>query len=202
MLSAGITGGIGSGKSIICEVFRVLGIPVYVADDRARALMQTCKPLQNELRKILGKEVFEADGRLNRAAVANQVFNQPTLLAGLNAVVHPVVMEDFHSWRNAQVGIPYVLLESAILLEAGLGEDVDVIIMVEAPEPLRIKRVRKRDNRTEDEVKAIISRQWSSEKKTGQADYCIINDDIEAVIPQILRIDNLLRRKSESKHTG
>jgi len=202
MLSVGITGGIGSGKSIVCEVFRIMGIPVYVADDRAKSLMESYGPIKDELRKIFGEDVFEPGGKLNRASIAAQVFNDPALLDRLNAVVHPVVMEEFHKWTHAQQEAPYVLLESAILLEAGLREDVDVLIMVEAPEDLRIERVKKRDNRSEDEIKAIISRQWSAEEKSAHADYCIINDEKEAVIPQILRIDNLLRRKSESKHTG
>ena len=202
MLSVGITGGIGSGKSIVCEVFRIMKIPVYVADERARSLMETYGPLREKLRKILGEDVFKPDGKPNRAAIASRVFNDAHLLDKLNAAVHPVVMEEFRKWSDARQEAPYVLLESAILLESGLRKDVDVLIMVEAPEPLRVERIRKRDNRNEEEIKSIMARQWSSGQKSPLIDYHIINDDKEAVIPQILRIDNLLRRKSESNHTG
>lgn len=198
MLSVGITGGIGSGKSVVCEVFRILGIHVYSADERAKSLMEESVPLRRELIKILGADALDAYGKLDRATISNRIFNDPALLARVNSAVHPFVIHDFRRWRDSCGDQPYVLMESAIILEAGLREEVDALILVDAPESVRTERIINRDKRSVEAIKAIMARQWTQEKKSAFADYIITNDDSHAIIPQVIEIDKSLRKKSEA----
>ena len=200
MLNIGITGGIGAGKSVVCQIFRVLGIPVYDADLNARLLMESSNEIKTALINQFGKEAYN-NGNLNRVFIAGKVFQNPVELERLNKLVHPVVMRHFADWRVQQDGHPYTLKEAAILFESGSHEGLDAVILVDAPENIRIQRVIKRDGRTEDEVKAIISRQWTSEEKRKIAEYIIENDDRNMVIPQVLKIDEILRKRSEREYT-
>jgi len=202
MIRAGITGGIGSGKSIVCHLFSLLGIPVYNADQRAKLLMEQDEALKEQIRHLTGTESYQQDGKVNRSFMAAQVFNNPDLLKQLNELVHPAVMKDYNIWIKDQRRCPYTLLEAAIMTETGINRELDALIVVDAPESLRISRVRKRDQRSEAEVKQIISRQWSSEEKIKYASFVIENDDKNLIIPQVLEIDNILRRKSNSGITS
>ncbi|CAN5468663.1 dephospho-CoA kinase [soil metagenome] len=192
MYRVGITGGIGAGKSIVCTIFSTLGIPIYNADAAARRLMQEDVELKSELVKLFGKDAFDAAGNLNRTLIAKQVFNNEPLLLSLNAVVHPAVARDYARWESQHTTAPYTLREAAILFESGTNIDLNHIILVDAPEEIRIQRVKERDQRSEEEIKAIISRQWTSEKKKSLSDDCIINDDQHLVIPQVLSIHEKL----------
>ena len=189
MLRIGITGGIGSGKSIAGRLFQALGVPVYDADTRARWVMEHDATLREELRAAFGTETFDAAGRLNRPALAGTVFNSPARLAQLNALVHPHVGTDFARWALAQqrAGHAYVLKEAALLFEAGSYRQLDRVITVFAPLAVRTARVLRRDpQRSAADVAAIMAKQLSEEEKARRADYVLVNDDARPLLPQVL----------------
>ena len=188
MLRIGITGGIGSGKSIASRLFHALGAPVYDADTRARWVMENDKVLRSELLAAFGPDTYDAAGRLNRAALAGIVFNNPARLAQLNGLVHPHVGTDFERWAAAQqqAGHAYVLKEAALLFEAGSYKQLDRIITVFAPLAVRTARVLRRDpQRSAADVAAIMAKQLSEEEKMQRADYVLMNDDAQPLLPQV-----------------
>lgn len=140
MIRVGITGGIGSGKSTVCELFEELGAPVYYSDGRARELMNSREEIRCAIVELLGDGAYRGD-TLNNGYVAGRVFTDKGLLASLNAIVHPAVARDFEAWALSFVRLPYLILESAILFESGFDKLVDRIVTVSAPEALRIERV-------------------------------------------------------------
>jgi dephospho-CoA kinase len=186
MLKVGITGGIGSGKSVVSKCFQLLGIPVYNADDAARKLMNENSQLRLLLIEHFGKDAFNSDNSLNRSWLASKVFNDEIKLQELNALVHPAVANDYKNWIELSTNAPYTIREAAILFETGLWKELDFIILVDAPEELRIKRVQLRDHRTVEAIKAIINRQWTTEKKRTLAHAIIENDDQHLVLPQVM----------------
>lgn len=188
MLRIGITGGIGSGKSIVSRLFHALGAPVYDADTRARWVMENDKVLRGELLAAFGPDTYDAAGRLNRPALAGIVFNNPARLAQLNGLVHPHVGTDFERWAAAQqqAGHAYVLKEAALLFEAGSYKQLDRIITVFAPLAVRTARVLRRDpQRSAADVAAIMAKQLSEEEKMQRADYVLMNDDAQPLLPQV-----------------
>lgn len=187
----GITGGIGSGKSLVCRFFRMLGIPVYDADAAARTLMESDEALRRMIKSEFGQAAYLPDGTLNRSYISGIVFSDPARLQRLNQMVHPAVAADFQQWKLKQRS-PYLLREAAILLESGTYHDLDGIILVDAPEALRIRRVKERDGRTEEEIRKIISRQWTSEEKRKYANFVIQNDSNTLLLPQLLSIHRVL----------
>lgn len=193
MIKIGITGGIGSGKSTVANVFEVLGIPVYYADDAAKKLMNEDAALKEKLIAIFGKEIYQ-DGILNRSHLSGLVFNNPEKLAQLNSIVHPATIADAESWMQQQHS-PYAIKEAAILFESGANKYVDKVIGVYAPIQLRINRVMQRDNSTEEAVTARMNRQMEEDKKMNLCDYVITNDEQELVIPQVLKIHELLMKQ-------
>lgn len=197
MLRVGITGGIGSGKSTVCRIFQALGVSVFDADSAAKRNMALHAGLKEELISLFGAATFQLDGTLDRRFLAELVFKDERALAQLNRLVHPYVLQDYERWLSEIPPAPYSLREAAILLESGTYKDLDVIILVDAPEELRIKRVIQRDNRSEKEVRDIISRQWPSEKKQKFANFIIQNSEKQFLIPQILQLHELLKSKSE-----
>lgn len=187
-LQIGITGGIGSGKSLVCRIFNLLGVAVYDADSRAKSLMTTDGILVSQIKKEFGTLSFRADGSVNREYLAEYVFSNPEKLKILNELVHPRVGEDYAQWVNEQRSV-YVLKEAALLFEAKSNTALDKIIVVSAPEALRIKRVLLRDkHRTEEQVKDIIRNQLMEEEKLKLADYIIVNDESKGLIPQVLQL--------------
>ena len=191
MLRIGITGGIGSGKSIASRVFRALGVPVYDADSRARGLMENGPALRRELLAVFGPDTYDAAGRLNRSALAANVFADAARLAQLNALVHPHVGADFQQWAGvAQAqGHAYVVKEAALLFEAGSYQQLDRIITVFAPEAVRLARVLRRDpQRSTADVQAIMAKQLSEAEKVSRADYVLTNDDLMPLLPQVLAL--------------
>jgi dephospho-CoA kinase len=185
-LQIGITGGIGSGKSLACRIFNLLGVPVYDADSRAKSLMTTDGILVSQIKKEFGVLSYRADESLNREHLAEHVFSDPEKLKTLNALVHPRVGEDFERWAGEQ-NTPYVLKEAALLFEAKSNQALDKIIVVQAPEGLRIARVLQRDkHRTAQQVKDIIRNQLNDEEKLKLADYILVNDESRPLIPQVL----------------
>lgn len=193
MLKVGLTGGIGSGKSTVAAVFEKLGVPVYYSDARAKELM--CSDiLRTQIVEVFSEQVYNEDGMLNRAVMAEQVFGHPERLAQLNAIVHPAVERDFLSWASAQ-DAPYVIQEAAILIESGAHRQMDQIVVVKAPLETRIKRVVKRDGASEEQVLHRIKAQILEEEREKYANYTILADGKEMLLPQIIKIDSELRKK-------
>ena len=190
MLRIGITGGIGSGKSIVSRIFYALGVPIYDADSRARWVMENDAELRQQLVAAFGLEVYE-NGRLNRLLLATTVFQNPKLLAQLNALVHPRVGTDFEQWAAAQQqkGHEYVLKEAALLFEAGSYKQLDSVITVFAPLPVRHARVLRRDpQRSAADVRGIMAKQLNEEEKVQRANYVLVNDDVQPLLPQVLAL--------------
>lgn len=198
MLKVGITGGIGSGKTVVCRVFALLGIPVYDSDYRAKWVMQYDSILRQGLIQAFGDKIYNAAGQLDRAYLASMVFNQPQQLALLNRLVHPRVKEDFISWSAAHTNAPYLLKESALMYESEAHKQVQKIITVSAPLETRINRVLQRDvHRKSTDVQAIIAKQLSEAERRQRADFIIHNDDEQLVIPQVLAIHHKLLEISQ-----
>lgn len=187
----GVTGGIGSGKSIVCRVFQAFGIPVYEADERAKWLTEHDPIVKADIVRVLGPNAYDAIGRYNRGWVASQVFSDPDLLKQLNSVIHPRVMSDTEAWVKEHANKPYVIKEAAIMNAAGDANSLDKVIVVQAPMALRINRIQHRDpQRSEQEIRNIINRQISDEERAKIADYMVINDEKQLLIPQLVAIHN------------
>jgi len=192
MIKVGITGGIGSGKSTICKIFRVLGIPVFEADEEAKLLMNSDPDIHDQLIELFGATVYLPDHTIDRKYLAGIVFSNPSLLAQLNGIVHPKVAETFAVWCENEQS-PYVLHEAAILYESGFYKLMDKTIAVVAKENERIDRVMKRDGASEELVNQRIRNQWSDIERIKLADFVISNNDDELIIPQIIEIDKKIR---------
>lgn len=188
-LEVGITGGIGSGKSIVCRIFQCLGIPIYDADSRAKKLMTTDGILVEQIKKEFGTLSYHPDGSLNRAHLSQTVFGNPELLKTLNGLVHPRVRMDYEGWVKRHNESPYLIREAALLYEAGANTSLGRVVVVYAHTHIRIKRVLARDpQRTEEEVKKIMNSQIADEDKMKRADAIIYNDEQHLVIPQVLAL--------------
>ncbi len=190
MLRLGITGGIGSGKTTVCKIFETLQIPIYYADDRAKWLMVNSPALQTGIQQLFGAEAYFEDGSLNRAHIGGLAFKDPAKLQKLNALVHPAVFVDGENWQQEQLalGVPYTLKEAALIYETGSYKMLDKVIVVTAPEELRIERVMKRDQLSAAEVKERMARQMPESEKVSRADYIIQNDSQHSLIKQVLTI--------------
>ena len=186
MLKIGLTGGIGSGKSTVAKIFETLGIPVYYADAEAKRLMNSSETLKKVIRQNFGEATYEND-QLNRKYLAGIVFNDPEKLELLNALIHPVTINDAEQWMQQQ-SAPYSIKEAALLFESGAAENLDLIVGVYAPQALRIKRVMKRDGLTADEIMKRINRQVNEEMKMKLCDFVITNNEQELLIPQVLKL--------------
>jgi dephospho-CoA kinase len=193
MIKVGLTGGIGSGKSLIAKIFSTLGIPVFNADTVARDLVTKDNTVREEIIELLGNEAF-VENEYNRSFVASQVFNNKELLQKLNAIIHPAALKAFDQWA-AQVHAPYLIKEAAILFESGSYRSLDKVITVSAPAEIRVKRVIARDKVSDVQVLARINAQLSDAEREKLSDYVILNDNIKAVLPQVLRIHNELITK-------
>ena len=186
MKIVGLTGGIGSGKSVILEVFSSYGVPCYQADNRAKELMQKSPELIRQIKVLFGEDIYQ-DKKLNRSKLADIVFGDKKKLKSLNALVHPLVNKDFQFFLNQQ-NTAYVIKEAAILFETGVAKDCDETILVTAPEKLRIQRVMKRDKLNAEHIKSRMSHQWSDEKKIPLANYVINNIDWDKTLKKIEEI--------------
>ena len=193
-IAVGITGGIGSGKSTIARVFQILGIPLYNADMEAKKLVVSDTILKSSIIELLGSEAYTSDGAYNTRFVSNLVFTNKSLLDHLNALIHPVLALHFNAWLSAQKA-PYILKEAALLIESGSYKQLDYLLVVTAPEYIRVSRIAKRDSRTPDEIAAIFKNQISDEVRLAEADFIIKNDGLSLVLPQVLAIDHRLRNR-------
>jgi dephospho-CoA kinase len=191
MIQVGLTGGIGSGKTIVSKVFEKLGVPVFNSDEKAKELTATDPEIKEKIILRFGKGIYTAEG-LDRKKLASIVFGDPIALAGLNYIVHPAVRRYYELWLEQHSGAPYIIREAAILFETGAYKECDKLITVFAPEDIRIERVMKRDGVSAEDVKKRILNQASDEYRMNLSDFVIFNDGSKLVIPQVLRVDEEL----------
>ncbi len=194
MLKVGITGGIGSGKSIVCQVFETLGIPVFKADDAARWLMENDYIIQEKLKNLLSDEIYLPSGKLNKELLYNRLFNNKQLLQDFNGIIHPATIAYGNNWMNTQTS-PYVIKEAALFFESGTNASMDVMIGVYADRDIRTSRVVKRSKLSIAKIEEIMSNQMSDDEKMKLCDYVILNDDKHALLPQILELHSKLLKK-------
>jgi dephospho-CoA kinase len=191
--SVGITGGIGSGKSLVCKIFSVLGIPIYSSDERAKWLLAHDDTLRKQVTQNFGQEAYDPRGNLNRSYLANIIFKDESNRQLLNKLVHPQVDKDYQHWRVLHTDSPYTLKEASLLFETGSYRNLDKMINISAPETLRMWRVLLRDaHRDRKQVEAIMQKQWTDEKREKMADYTIRNDEQSLLIPKVLRLHRQL----------
>ena len=195
-IKIGITGGIGSGKSVVSQLLEVMGIPVYITDVESKRLTNTDPYIKEELSSLLGERVF-ADGVLNKPLLASYLFGHPDHARQVNGIIHPRVKNDFRSWVEKRALFPIVGMESAILIESGFADEVDVVVMVYAPLEIRIQRAVARDNSSRELIMKRIESQMNDEEKRKRADFVIVNDDDRPLIPQVLELIFSLSEKAD-----
>ena len=186
MYKVGITGGIGSGKTTVAQVFKHLGVSVYSSDERAKHIMSHNECLVAKVIALFGADSY-INGALNRAYIAQKVFADKAELQKLNAIVHPALKDDFDSWCKQQT-CAYILKEAAILFESKANIGLDAVLLVTAPKELKIQRVISRDNSSRSEVLSRMDKQWSDEQKRDLSDFEIINDEHSSLVEQVLTI--------------
>jgi len=188
MLKVGVTGGIGSGKTTVCKVFELLGIPVFYADDVAKSIMHTDQVLKTAILNTFGERAYTKEGTLNRSYISSLVFNSKPELEKLNSLVHPAVFRAFDNWLLQQKDAPYVIKEAALLFESDSYKMCDESILVIAPTETKISRVKLRDGISDEDVKLRMNRQFSDEVKIKFADHILNNDEKQLIIPKIIQL--------------
>jgi dephospho-CoA kinase len=188
MIRVGITGGIGSGKSVVSKVFHEMGFPVFNSDLEARKLMESDSEIVNSIIALFGEKAY-INGKLDRKHIADKVFSNQELLNQLNLIVHPATRQAFESFAQLNNKHRIVFNEAAVLFETGAYKKFDFVILVTAPEELRIKRVVDRDGVDREQVKQRLSNQWKDEQKIGLADFVLVNDEKQ---PMLVQIENVL----------
>ena len=177
MLSVGISGGMGSGKTLVCTIFKVLGISIYNSDLEAKRIMETNEQVKKEIISLLGEESYLNNMTLNRKYIAEKIFNHTELLTGINQIVHPAVRKDAEIWsKKIPQDNSYFLRESAILFETGIYKQLDYNILVIAPKEIRIHRIKDRDKLSEVDIAIRMNQQWSDEQKLPLSNFVVIND--------------------------
>lgn len=190
-IKIGITGGIGSGKSVVSRLLEVMGVPVYISDTESKHITSTDPVIRKELCELVGENVF-IDGRLNRPLLASYLFASTDHAQRVNEIIHPRVKDDFRRWTTGHPSAEIVGMESAILIESGFVGEVDVVVMVYAPIEIRVGRVLQRDCSSRELVLKRIESQMSDEEKRTQAAFTIVNDGETAIIPQVLELISFL----------
>ena len=183
----GLTGGIGSGKSTVSQLFETMGIPVYIADTESKRLTGSSPFIQKKLTEKFGNDLY-IDGILNKTLLASLIFENETNLNYVNSIIHPAVRDDFEKWKTQQSLFPVSVIETAILFESGFADSVEVSITVSAPEDLRIRRVKLRDGLTRESIVSRMKSQHSEKERIRRSDFVIYNDDRQALIPQVEKI--------------
>ena len=189
MIKVGVTGGIGSGKTFVCNKMKDRGIPVYNCDDEAKRLMQENPTIREQLCSLIGNEAY-TNGSLNKSVIAEFLFANPDNGKQINGIVHSAVKQDFVEWASKQT-TPIVMQECALLFEAGFQDTVDAVIAIHAPAEVRMERAMRRDHATRQQIEARMRQQLDEEEKVMRADYCIVNDgkaDIDKQIDNILKL--------------
>lgn len=200
VLKIGLTGGIGSGKSTVAQLFEVLGIPVYYADMEAKRLMNEDLKLKSSITAIFGEGAY-TNKILNRKYISSIVFSDPAKLEQLNAIVHPATKKDCENWMDQQT-TPYAIHEAALIFEAKVADRLDYIIGVSSPQELRIKRTMERDTVSQEEVLQRMSKQLDEEIKMSKCDFVLVNDEKQLLIPQVLKLHEKLIQLSKEKNDG
>jgi len=190
----GLTGGIGSGKTTVANLFKELGVPVYIADNEAKKLMARSKIIKRHLIQLLGKKAYIGND-IDRAFIAKKIFSDSELLSKVNHIVHPKVASHFKRWVSKQAG-PYCIKEVAILFETGSYKNCDATILITAPKGVRLKRVLTRDGVSEEDVLNRMDNQWSDKKKKKLADIVIENLDLSAIKIEVLKVHLKLSKTS------
>jgi dephospho-CoA kinase len=190
MVRVGITGGIGSGKSLVCKVFECLGVPVYYADNRAKEIMNEDYSIITTLEGKFGKSVYK-NGILDKKLLAQIIFSDKSAVEFVNSLVHPAVEKDFMHWSEYHNKSEYCIQEAALLFESGIYKKLDHIVTVVCPIEERVKRVIKRDSVSTEQVLARINNQWNDEQKIKLSDYLIYNDNKNSLLNQILKLHNI-----------
>lgn len=190
MKKIGITGGIGSGKTIVCEIFKTLGVKIYNADQRAKYLLDHDTELKKRIIEVFGTEIY-IHGIANRKLLAKRVFSNSEALNTLNSIIHPAVSVDFDNWLRQNHNEPYILKEAAILFESGASKQLDFVVMVYAPKELRLKRVISRDNADPEAVLSRMKNQMAEEEKLKRSNYIIYNDESQSLIQQVLHLHSI-----------
>lgn len=191
-LKVGLTGGIGSGKTTVSQIFKTMGIPVYDADQHAKRILAEEYEVKKKVIALLGSSAYSKEGKLNREYIAANVFGNKGKLRLLNAIVHPAVAKDSLNWHRQQKDVPYTIKEAALIYEAGSVVYLDKVITVAAPYELRINRTMSRDDISREEVLARMKHQLPQEEKVERADFVILNDRNQMLIPQIVNIHRQL----------
>ncbi len=191
MLKIGITGGIGSGKSTVCNIFEQMGIPIFNADLQARDLMNTNITLIKALKATFGSDIYDSDGQLIRPKLAQIVFGDKTKVEKLNALVHPAVKDEFKQWAEKQTDCPYVIKEAALMFESESYKGLDYVITVSAPKQVRLQRVVDRDGAKRTDVLKRMNNQLSERERIARADFVIKNDGKHPLIPQVMQLHQL-----------
>ena len=189
----GLTGGIGSGKTTIANFFAEMGVPVYIADNEAKKIMQL-RHIVEEIKTVFGEFLFENEV-LNREKLAEIVFNNKEKLNQLNAIIHPAVKKDFELWLQKNKNYEYIIYEAAILFESGRYKDCDIIITVTAPEETRIERVVSRDKTTREQVLSRMKMQWKDEERVAKSDFVIFNENLKTAKEEVVKILKILNIK-------
>jgi dephospho-CoA kinase len=197
-LKLGVTGGIGSGKTTVCKVFAVLGIPIFSADIEAKRIQDSDPEVQNKINSIAGKDLF-ASGRLDRAELARLIFSNKDLLGKVNSVIHPAVFRYFREWVQRQDS-PYSIMEAAILFESGAYRMMDRIVTVVTPLEERIERLEKGNKMSREQIIGRVKNQIDDESRIRQSDYIIFNSENDMIIPAIIGIhDAMLKLYKKAK---
>ena len=183
-IKIGITGGIGSGKSVVSKLLQLMGVPVYIADVESKRLTETDPDIRAALLSLLGDEVYQ-DGKLNRPLLASYIFGNKDNLTMVNGIIHPRIKDDFRRWAQSHSSYPIVGIEAAILIEAGFTEDVDQVVLVYAPQEIRLRRAVSRDACAAEQIQQRMRNQMPDEDKMAFAHHIIYNDDKQALIPQL-----------------
>lgn len=197
-LLIGLTGGIGAGKTLVAKIFELLHVPVFNADTEAKAILGSNQNVRAQVIEVFGSRAYSGL-EPNRKLLARRVFSNDELREKLNAIVHPAVGEAFNQWVEDHSDKPYLLKEAAIIFETGGENKLDGVVLVTAPEIVRVERVMKRDKVSENKVRDRMAAQWSDEEKLKKSDYHIINDGKTAVIPQVLTMHDALLQKAKLK---
>lgn len=198
MVKVGLTGGLGSGKSFVATLFAELGVPVYEADLEAKMLIEVDPEIVKAYKRFFGNDIYSPLG-LNRKQVAAVVFSNQELLKQVNQVVHPAVARHFEEWLMQHRDASYVIHEAAILFESRSNELMDRVITVSAPEAIRIARVMERDGVGAEAVKLRLNNQMKEEERLAKADFVIINDESQLLLPQVVELHQQLIKLSKSK---
>lgn len=190
MLKIGITGGMGSGKSTVCNIFRNLGVPIFTSDVEAKRLMNHDKSIKKQIIEAFGEDMYTSEGLIDSRRMGQLVFNSPRDLERLNGIIHPKVKLAFEEWAEMHQQKPYIMKEAAILFETGYYQHLDKIINVFAPKEQRIQRIIKRDDTTVEHVERRMNFQFTDEVRNEMADFIIINEDGQQydLLPQVMEL--------------